>query len=140
VDAKRQELSLSGVEGAPHLRELMIRDCVVPSLAPLTGLADLRMVHIVGTGKPAAQPWDLVALAAARDLRELRLPQAGPLLSLTPLRDLPALTAICVGLDVVDGNLRPLIELPPEVNVVPLDNRKHYTPSAREVEAARARR
>jgi hypothetical protein len=137
LEGRKQRLDLTGLGDCPKLRELAILGTTVESLAALAGLTGLTLVQLTGTGEAAHEPWDLSALTGAQQLAWLRFPGSGPVLSLAPLRQLGGLRAVCIGLDVVDGDMSPLIDLPGKVNVVSFGNRPHYSHRSAEVQLAR---
>lgn len=140
VEGRKQRARLDGVERAPRLDELMVLDVCLESVEPLRGLANLRELHLTGVpGMPAEQPWDLSALAGKPRLAWFHAGHQGPIRSLAPLRDLPALTSVGVGVgaEILDGDLSVLVDLPPHVSVGPFDARDHYTHTPQEVRRLR---
>lgn len=142
VDGRKQDLRLDGLRLCPRLRGVMIRNTATASLEPLRGLSDMRSVYITNhPGHRAAEPLDLSVLDGMERLQEVRLVHFGRVRSLAPLRSLPALRIVCVAGEVMDGDLTPLLELPPAVQISgSVEDHPHHSHTAEEIESARGER
>jgi hypothetical protein len=133
--------ALAGIEDCPALEELTVLDTRLEGIEPLRALRALRRLHITQRGPSEGTPWDLSALTSSGDLTWLTLTFCGPVESVRPLRQLPALRDVRLrGTTIVDGDIQPLIDLPPEVVVGPFDDQPHYTHTYAEVQRLRRRR
>lgn len=123
LEGKGQTADLAGLERCVAIDDLWLFDFNPSSLEPCRPLRALTHVQITGTGGPeGAGPLDLGPFAGMTALEWLHVTQLGPLRSLRPVRDLPAVKGVAFGgCTVVDGDLSPLSDLPPEVLVVPPD-------------------
>lgn len=141
LEGRKNRAWLDGVEGAPELDELMVLDVCVESIESLRGLRKLREVQLTGVdGLTAAQPWDLSVIEGMERLEWFRAPFNGPVRSLAPVRTLPSLRGVSIGLgaEILDGDLSVFAELPSDVIVGPFDNRKHYSHTEKEIERLRS--
>ena len=115
----RQEVSLAGIENCANLAELQVGESRVCSLAPLAGLQDLQELRILPRYRAAGESvLDLDDLLGLKNLRQLHLIYVGAVRSLRPLLQMPALRDLCLGpVDVADGDLSPLYDLPDSVEL-----------------------
>jgi hypothetical protein len=119
--------SLAGIGGCSALEELTVFDAGLDGLEALRGLTEVTRIQIT-VAPGAGAPWDLSALESMIKLAYLTLTFCGPLQSLRPLVHLPALRDLRLrGTIIVDGDLSPLLELPPEVVVGPFEDQPHYS-------------
>ena len=135
IEGRYKPLRLDGVERCGALDELAVFDTSVESLEPLRGLAKLRQVEI-GTPRAAPpEPWDLSVL---HDLPSIEwFTVGGPVRSPAPLYELPqALKRLAFG-TVEDGDLTPLLSLPPRVELVSIEDHSHYTHTIDEINELR---
>ena len=132
--------SLAGIEDCPALEELTVFDSRLEGIEPLRDLPMLRRLQITQRRPSDGTPWVLSALTTAGDLMWLTLTFCGPVESVRPLLQMPALRDVRLrGTTIVDGDIRPLIDLPWEVVVGPFDDHGHYTHTYAEVQRLRRR-
>jgi hypothetical protein len=132
--------SLAGIEDCPALEELTVLDTRLEGIEPLRALPALRRLQITQRRPSDGAPWDLSALTTAGDLTWLTLTFCGPVESVRPLLQLPALRDVRLrGTTIVDGDIQPLIDLPGEVVVGPFDDHPHCTHTYAEVQRLRRR-
>ncbi|MEU7925318.1 hypothetical protein [Micromonospora sp. NPDC049107] len=132
IEGRKAALSLHGVEEAHQLRQLEVVDAAVDSLEPLARLVELQEVVVRPNARSApVEPLRLDPVAGLPNLHTLRL---GAIASASPLAAASGLRRLVVG-TVLDGDLRPLIDLPDHVVVTVLDN----AAQDREVQRSRAR-
>ncbi|MEV8516860.1 hypothetical protein [Dactylosporangium sp. NPDC051484] len=119
IEGRYGPLALRGIEAAPKLRQLEVIDATVESLEPLADLVELQelVVRPNSTLEPP-EPLRLDPVANLPDLHTLRL---GAIASAAPLAVARGLRRLVVG-TVLDGDLRPLIDLPDQVTVTVLDD------------------
>jgi hypothetical protein len=119
--------SLVGIEGCAALEEFTVLDAGLDGLEPLRGLHEVTRIRV--TKAPAVDAaWDLSALESMTKLAYLTLTFCGPLRSLRPLAHLPALRDLRLrGTTIVDGDLSPLLKLPPNVVIGPFEDQPHYS-------------
>jgi hypothetical protein len=138
--AKDSVGSLVGIADCPALEELTVLDTRLEGIEPLRALHALRRIQITQRRPSEGVPWDLTALTGAGELAWLTLTFCGPVESVLPLLELPALRDVRLrGTTIVDGDIQPLIDLPPEVVVGPFDDHPHYTHTYAEVQRLRRR-
>ncbi|HEX6872674.1 MAG TPA: hypothetical protein VF163_16375 [Micromonosporaceae bacterium] len=129
LEGMRQSFDLVGIEGNPWLQVLWVDEAQVESLAPLSGLSGLKFLTINGSrhgGSPARL--DLDALRNLASVEWLTLSFCGAVTSLAPLRDLANLRGLTLtGTEVTDGDLTPLLDLPPTVESISLFDRPHHS-------------
>ncbi|MFI0411134.1 hypothetical protein [Actinomadura sp. 3N508] len=120
LEGKKQLAALDGIEGCQDLTELQVRHAQVESFAPLQSLASLRTLRILPGYQPKMRTrLDLSALTGMKNLEVLAIVYTGEVVSLQPLRALPALHDVRLGgVDVLDGDLSPLDDLPTDATVV----------------------
>lgn len=133
-----QQFRLDGIEGAPQLRELWIQDGRLESLHPLGGMTQLRELTVVADFNGIEGTVSLEPLLSHRDLVWLALSGWERVESLKPIRQLPALRNIGIReMEVVDGDLTPLLDLPPGATFMIRDDRPHYSHTVAEIEHLR---
>jgi hypothetical protein len=134
LEGRHGRVSLDGVQRCPALTEVAVYELSVDALEPLAGLSQLRELYITPEPKTApARPWNLEAVAGLPRLEWLKL--GAPVQSLAPLRTGRHLRSVGFG-TVVDGDLTPLLDLPPSVTVV-VDDAPHHSHTARQIQQLR---
>jgi hypothetical protein len=121
LEGRGQTADLAGLEHCTAMQDLWLFDFNPSSLEPCRPLRSLTHVQITGTGGPdGAGPLDLDPFAGMARLEWFHVTELGPLKSLRPVREMPALQGVAVsGCTVADGDLSPLADLGSEVIVVP---------------------
>jgi hypothetical protein len=138
IEAKGQQFSLNGIQALTALRAGVFLDLTPADLVPLAEQRSLEYLRIEAKrGSPPAN-LDLAPLRGLTSLAWLTLRFVGSVDSVEPLRSLPLLRGVTlVGTDVRDGDMTPLIDLPPGATVS-IDDRPHYSHSANEIDRARS--
>jgi hypothetical protein len=130
LEGRHGRVSLDGVGRCPALTEVAVYELSVDALEPLAALHQLRELYITPEPKtPPERPWNLEAVTGLPQLQWLKL--GAPVQSLAPLRQAKHLVSVGFG-SVVDGDLTPLLDLPPSVTVV-VDDAPHHSHTVREI-------
>jgi hypothetical protein len=138
IEARKQRLALDGVQHLDALQHLSVFDARVLSLKPLASLTQMRSLLVTGIiGASDDVPLDLDDIGSAASLRELRI--TAPVLSLSPLARFPALQAVGFGSTVIDGDLSPLLALPPDVIVGAIGNHPNHSHTEAQIQQMRDR-
>jgi hypothetical protein len=134
LEGRHGRVSLDGVQGCPSLTELAVYELSVEALEPLAALHQLRELYITPEPKtPPERGWNLEFVDGLPRLEWLKL--GAPVQSLAPLGKAKRLVSVGLG-SVLDGDLTPLLDLPPSVTVV-VDDAPHHSHSARAIERLR---
>jgi len=140
LEGRGQRTSLSGVEQCTSMTFLDLWEINPDSLAPVQPLRNLTHVQI--RGKDPSPDWSAIDLEAFRGMNRLEwlyLIGVGSIRSLAPIREIPNLKGVTLaGCVIEDGDLSPLVDLPPGVSIVPPDDRPHYRPSVEQLMALRS--
>ncbi|TYC14600.1 hypothetical protein FXF65_17305 [Actinomadura syzygii] len=119
LEGRKQLATLDGIEGCRDLSELWVRDAQVESLEPLRELTGLRVLRLMPGYQPKVRTrLDLSVLTGMKGLETIALVYTGEIVSLRPLRELPALREVRIRADILDGDLSPLDDLPADAVVV----------------------
>lgn len=113
IEGMRQLSSLDGIETCRSLSTLEIRGTRVESLRPLADLTNIRRLRLWSGNAKGDARLDLSDLSTSENLEEINLVRAGSVQSLRPLLGFPRLREVRLGeINIIDGNLDPLNELP----------------------------
>ena len=138
LEGKGQDFSFDGLQGAQSLRACQLFDVCPIDLSALAPLTQLQFLRVVAPRIGSKHQLDLSPLASLTSLVWLTLDYCGSIPSLAPLRQLPSLAGVSiVGTDVRDGDLRPLLDLPPGATAT-FDNRPHYSHTSDMVDRIRS--
>jgi hypothetical protein len=120
LEGEGQVASLSGIENCAELENLEIVNARVDNLAPLGGLLQLKLLHLIGSPNIDIDPvLDLADLEQLASLQELVVSYAGAVKSFEPLVRHRQLREVRLrGTFVIDGDHLPLGRLPADVTLV----------------------
>lgn len=140
LDCRGQTIDPAALAACHELEDVHLNNGRLRELTPLSGPNRLRRLAAIGPNRlPSTDdPVSLSPLVSLPSLRWIELIRQQPMVSLAPLRAMPELKGFAfLGTTVIDGDLSPLLDLPPEAVIGPFRDEPHYSHTYNEIERLR---